>query len=360
MEIFKLNSSYFPSTTVPIFKSLIWTERYLEAGDFEIVCEDDISILTTLPLGSLVSHTDTSEVMIVENHEVERDKEKKLKVKVSGRSFETFLENRTTTGSAQPVTDGADPPVTIVETLASMPSCEAAAYIIKYKVQSGYATGGDVIPNVIVDEVVRTHDSAMVHTVKRGDIYSRVLEFLRMSDTGIKTIRPTGASTDIKIVISDGLDLQDKVSFYSQYADLEDAKYFKSIKGYKNYARVSAHTATRLYRHRDLGSDVTGLDRKVMYVEADDLEGSFSPASNTDAMASRGQSALDKQKKTSLFEAKVSENARPKFKFDYDVGDVVKVFSEFAAPESMRVTEYILTLDDEKGIAGYPTLKSIA
>lgn len=358
MEIFKLNSSYYPSDTIPIFKSFIWTERYTEAGDFELTMEDDISILNLLPLGTLISHTDTTEVMIVENHELQRDKDKKLIVTVTGRSLETFCENRTTTGSDSPVTDGADPPVTLVETLSSMPSCEAAVHIMKYKLQSGFASASDAVPNLVIEEDVTTHDSAMVHTIKRGDIYSRVLEFLKMSKTGIKTARPISPVTNLKIIVHDGTDLSDTIAFYAQYEDLEDAKYFKSIQGYKNYARVSAHTVTRLYRHRDLASDLTGLNRRVIYEEANDLEGAFSPPSSSDSIASRGQAALDKHKQISLFQAKISVTAKPKFKFDYNVGDIVTVFGEFSTPEKMRVTEHILTVD-EKGIIGYPSLSSI-
>jgi Siphovirus ReqiPepy6 Gp37-like protein len=352
MEVFKLNGSYLPSDTIGKFETMIWTERYAPAGDFKIVVEDDISILSRLPEGSLISHTDTLEVMIVENHEIERNKEKKLIVTVSGRSVETFSEERTTVGSdTQLYTAG----VANVESLGSTPSCHAAAYILKYKLEPGTAPANDAVTNFRIVEEVTTHDIAMTHTVKRGSVYAQVLEFLNLSNTGLRTRRPNGVQTTLDIVVHDGTDLTDTVVFYAQNEDLTNARYFRSIKGYKNYAQIAAHDAALLYRTRDLGSDVTGLDRRVIYEDANDIEGAIGTV--TAKLQSRGQQAIDDNKRTSIISASISETARPKFKLDYEVGDLVMVYGEFGAAEVMRVTEHILTVD-KNGIKGYPSLRA--
>lgn len=357
MKIFKLDSSYKPSSSIDEFESFIWTERYDVAGDFELLVKNDSRILTTLPTGSLISHTDSLEVMIVENHEIERSKDKELLVKITGRSFETFAENRVTSGCSSsvknPTTKDAN-----TEILSAMSSSAAAVYILKYGLQPGVASSDDEISNVVISDTVTPQDAAVAYQIKRGDIYSQVLEFLKINKSGIKSIRPNGAQTTLNFVVHSGVDRSASVIFYAQYEDLEDAKYFKSIKGYKNYARVSTAYTSRLYRHRDLTADVTGLSRRVIYEEASDLEGTYSPPTNTDVVAGRGQAALDDNKKTSIIQATISETAKPKFKFDYDVGDLVTVHGEFSASETMRVTEHILTVDKE-GIRGYPALSSL-
>lgn len=355
MIIFKLDNDYLPSTSVKEFKTAIWTERYDIAGDFKIVAEDDISLLTLLPKGTLISHTDTLEVMQVETHNVVRNEEKKLLVTVSGRSVETFSENRPTEGSDLSLeTEG----VANTEVLLATPSCHAAAHILKYKLEPGTASTDDEIPNLLVVESVTTHDAAMDHPVKRGSVYSQLLEFLKMSKTGVKSVRPNGVQTTLNLVVHDGVDRTTSVIFYAQYEDLRDAEYLTSIKNYKNYARVAGKVATRLHRHRDLGSDLTGWDRRILYVDANDLEDEFTSPTTTDAMAGKGQAALDENRALSLISATISETARPKFKRDYEVGDIVTVYGEFSESQAMRVTEHILTVD-ETGVKGYPALTAI-
>lgn len=354
MKLFKLTSTQQPGDTIQNFETLAWVERYKEAGDFQLVVKNEVSILTALPLGVLISHTDTKEVMIVENHEINRDAEKNLLITVSGRSFETFAENRITGAYDLSIVNPAGG-ATYIQFLSSRTSAAAASTLLKAGLEPGTALAADAITNLLVQTDIRVFDTAMEHVVKRGDVYSRVLEFLDLAGAGLKTIRPNGAQTTMNLVISDGLDLRTSLIFYAQYEDLDDAKYFWSIKGYKNYTMIAAHIHARTYRHRDVLVDVTGLDRRVLYTAADDLEGTYSPPTATDVVASRAQSALDENKKVSLIQAQISKTAKPKFKIDYDVGDLVTVFGEFGTAQSMRVTEHILTVDKD-GMRGFPSL----
>lgn len=357
MKVFKLNSSHLPDTTIQDFESLAWSERYQEAGDFQMVVENDISILTLLPLGVLISHTDTTEVMIVENHEIERDAKKNLKVIVSGRSFETFSENRYTVGSETPLVDQVTGD-TNVQTLAAGPASAAVSQLLKSALENGTAAVKDVVPNLLVRTDVSFLDADLEHVVKRGDVYSKVLEFLKLCDAGLKTIRPNGAQTTMDLVIHDGEDLTTSVIFYAQYEDLENAKYFWSIKNYKNYALLAAKYYARVYRDRVISVGLTGLDRRIMYLEANDLEGIYDPPDPTDVFSARAQAALDSHPKIALIQAQVSKTAKPKFKIDYDVGDLVTVFGEFVTAQPMRVTEHVLTVDKD-GMRGFPSLSAL-
>lgn len=353
MQIFKLNSAYMPDLTLNRFKDFVWTERYKTAGDFQIVVENDVAVLTRFPVGTLISHTDTLEVMMIENHEIVRDSTKKLKITMSGRSIDTFAENRTTMGTEQPLTNVADNKA-IVETITAGAE-EVIRQLLVGRLQPGIASASDAIPNLTISSSVRVPDAAKTYTIQRGDIYGRVMELAGVCDVGFKTIRPNGAQTGLVINIHDGIDRSATVIFYAQNEDLEDAKYFWSNKGYKNYANVNAKFVARTVRTHDLGADVTGFSKRTMYVEASDLDATSYPGGDTDPIGTRGQSALDENKKVELVSAKISVTAKPKFKFQYGIGDLVLVFGEFSTTRVMRVAEHILTVDD-KGIQGYPSL----
>lgn len=355
MELFKLDADYLPGETIKQFDTLVWTERYLTAGEFKLIVENDLTTLKTLPVGTLISHTGTHEVAVVEDYEIETV-DKTLTLTLTGRMFETFGENRVTNGSLEPVNDGSGN--AIIEVLSGMSTAEVAEALFKYGLEPGTATTDDEVPNLLVVKTVVFEDDPADYQVQRGDIYTRALEFLTVGGCGIKTRRPNGAQTTLDLVIHDGVDRTETVIFYAQNQDLTDAKYFGSIRKKRNYAQISGKTATRLYRDRNLGVDLTGLDRRVIYEEASDLEGAFSPPSDTDELASRAQRVIDSRRTLSIMQATISENAKPKYKFDYDIGDVVTVFGDFNVTSAMRVTEHILTIDKD-GIKTFPSLSAI-
>lgn len=355
MELFKLiPSTWYPGATIQNFSSLVWSERFRDAGDFQLVMEDDISILIDLPIGTLISHTDTREVMIVENHEIDRNEDKKLVVTVSGRSFETFLENRVTAGTLLALETAG---VKNNEIITNTPIIVAGT-IVDYSLKSGVASAANAITNFNRTTTMRVAGTSTATQVQRGDSYSAVLANVELADAGIKTKRPMLPETTLDIILTDGLDLTVDVVFYAQAEDLKDAKYFWTIRDYKNYAQVAAKVFQHEYRTSDLGGDVTGLDRKLMYVEAAELDLAYIFGSTDAVVARRAQQEMAQHRQLAILQATISETARPKFKIDYDVGDIVFVYGEFGAVDVMRVTEHILTKDEE-GIHGYPALTAV-
>jgi len=356
MELFKLNSAHLPSNTITLKDedSFIWTERYDMPGDFVLTVENDITILTKLPYGTLISHTDTLEVMMVETHDIKRDKDKKIIIEITGRTFEVFSEHRITNGCEAAIRTGS---TRNAETLSAMTSSAACVYILKYSLEQGTADAADYIPNLLIVNDVAAGDTAIAWQVKRGTIHSQILEWLKVDNCGIRNVRPNGAQTTLNLVVHKGVDRTLTVSFSAQNKDIYDVQYLRSIKEHKNYARVSADTSTHEYRTHALGSDVTGMNRRVMYVEAQDLEGTIG-SGNTTPMAGRAQEAMDSKLILSLMQANVAVTARPRFKFHYDVGDIVTIYGEFDSVTTKRIVEHILTVDKE-GIRGYPGLADL-
>lgn len=359
MQLFTLlPTTYQPGPSLKAFDSLAWTERYRDAGDFQLVVMNDVSVLTLLPLGAFISHTDTKEVMIVENHEINRGKDKQLKITVTGRSFETFSENRVTEGSKLSINNASTGEPNIQVTSA-LPSSEVAVNLMQKAMQVSIAPNeNDVLPGVRFYKTMRSLDIDRVHVVKRGSVYSSVLEFLAFTDSGIKTVRPTPDVTTLDVVVHDGLDLRNIVVFHAQRDDLDDATYFWSIQDYKSYVQIATNNSARNHRHRVFPDPLWDFARRAKYLEATDITGSYDEPSDTGALANRAQSELEFHKKISLVQAKISQTAKPKFKIDYNIGDLVTVFGDFIAAQAMRVTEHILTVD-KTGSRGYPSLSVV-
>ena len=95
-----------------------------------------------------------------------------------------------------------------------------------------------------------------------------------------------------------------------------------------------------------------------MYLESSELDVAYVFGSTDGVVARFAQLEMAQHRELALLQATISETARPKFKINYDVGDLVFVYGEFGTGDVMRVTEHIYTKDDE-GIHGYPALTAI-
>jgi hypothetical protein len=75
-------------------RSVMWTERYRGVGEFEIKAFLSSGLLSKLPLGTLISHVNTLEVMMVEDHQITENKDEDPMLTITGRSFYAFLDFR--------------------------------------------------------------------------------------------------------------------------------------------------------------------------------------------------------------------------------------------------------------------------
>ena len=71
----------------------MWVERFQEPGEFKFTLRPEYS-RDILPIGSLITHTDTLELMMVEDHSISEEKGKPPEIVVTGRSLLGFLEFR--------------------------------------------------------------------------------------------------------------------------------------------------------------------------------------------------------------------------------------------------------------------------
>ena len=93
MEVLRLNpTTYLPDSLVEGYTSMIWTERYLENGEFEMKTPKVSETKALIPENSMLSLLDTQEVMFVETHSIGRDSNGISELTVKGRTFETFLQ----------------------------------------------------------------------------------------------------------------------------------------------------------------------------------------------------------------------------------------------------------------------------
>lgn len=357
-ELFKFSADEgitFTKAGQPIngIKSSLWVERYAEPGEFEILAPISSDLRRFLPLGTLISHVRTTEVMMVENHEVTQTRTDESALRITGRSFTAFMEQRVAGANMMRAGDVVTP-----YEMSSRELWDQIGDLIDQHLITTFDPEDD-IDNVtlsIAGDVTAGPSTTEARTIERGDLLRTVTDLLAVDDLGIKAKRTTDGS--INIVIYKGDDKRSSVIFSWISNDLETANYLYSNKSLKNTAMVVG-------RYLWTVVDTTGknnYDRRMLMVDATDIDGNLDtiPTGGTRTnllarMGTRGREKLRRQNHTVITDADVSNLTHYRFREDYNLGDLVLVEGDYNQKDTKRIVEYAEIMD-ENGHSEHPTL----
>lgn len=367
MELFKINNipDMHEGEAFEGWDSVRWVERYRDPGEFEIKTDLSSDLKSVLPLGTLISHLDTMELMIVENHEITEEEDASPQLSITGRSFETYLENRVI---GQNFLWDTSPPADLESSqywLAATPTWEQAYFMVNQHIVIGNTNNPDdglsrVACDSLIDDLVFIAEERVI---KRGTVHQRLIELLEIEDLGVRIIRahnfpgrPFGGDYTT-IEIYKGADKRNTVVFSAQNGDMSSGAYLWTQKKLKNSALVSGKfVETMVY------GPETGYERRVMLVDASDIDENLDVIPTGTAlddiralMQARGRQVLAAQKEIVLSSSDISNSPSYQYRLDYEVGDIIGLDGSFGETLAMRVVEYA-EIVDENGRNGHPTL----
>lgn len=343
-----------------------WVERYRDAGEFELTAPVSSGLRDFLPIGTIISHIDTPEAMIVETHEIDEDVEDhEPEIIISGSSLETWLKQRSVGANTE--ADGGLIVFLSDYTLPYDVTWEQAERLISRHIVEG--GGGTPLINtgdealgfqpIAMQQHIGTSNPA-TRIVRRGNLYDRVIELLEIDDFGIKVVRPNlvdGNPPFTQFRIHNGFDRRDSVIFSHVAGDLKKTKYLWSDKNLKTDAYIVS-----TFNEVRVNSAAQGYNRRILYVDASDLDSQETdwPTGPDRAqiianMYIRGIDAILRRRSDAILRTDVSLTTRYKFRQHYDVGDLVTVNGNYNTSSIMRVAEHV-EFQDENGESGYPTL----
>jgi hypothetical protein len=347
-------------------KSKMWIERYGKEGEFTLTGEANSGLRDILPEGTFISHVDTDEIMIVENHEIDSTRDTEAEIKITGRSFETLLEQRVSEPPrAYPFVDGSQD----YEIAADEPHQQIVTFIKKLITAGSVFYADDAIPYVtvytwlpngtIADELLIEHGETGLETAHK---------LLNGEGLDLRAYRPGPLSrTDAAIpddhttlAVHSGTDRSATAVLSYDLGEIENAQYFFSQKPFKTMAVVQGKwVGVRV----SLPGTYTGKDRRMLFVDGTGMDDLYNVAPTgaaltkiQTAMARRGLQVLNAQKEVNLVNVNVSkEGTHLTYRKDYHVGDIIMVNGEYNTSAPFRVSEYV-EIEDENGVSGYPTL----
>lgn len=365
MKLFKYNYTTYPSVlelgeAINGYTSAMWVERYRDTGEIELKSPLSRGLREFLPVGTLVGNVESMEVMIIENHEITEAKDEDSELKITGRSFESYLENRIVGLNLARASS------TLAEyILASGYSWTHAVKLINDHIYS-VSNAIDQIVNVQARTDITTIAGAIqeARTISRGDVLSKLHEILAINDLGIKTIRrnqfnyPGGLAGYTVYLIHNGVNRTANVHFSWKAGDLSQVEYLFSDKKLKNSAMVLGRYVWQMVDD----ASQTRWDKRMMLVDGSDLDGNLSAPPSGAALTTilgkmtvRGRQALARQSRITISQADISDTSQYHYRRDFNVGDLVTLNANYGQIATTRVVEYA-EIEDENGQSGHPTL----
>lgn len=339
-------------------KTKMWVERYRNAGEFKFTCTASSNMRLALPIGSFISHINTPELMIVENHEISEQKGKEPELIISGSGLETDFQGRIL-GSNKIL-----PYVGVIGdySLAADEVWNQAVAMLKDHLDAAVLLDDDnAWPYLTITTDIPGAGQEVARTIKRTSLYKAMIDLLAIEELGVRVIRPQPGQQNTTLLIHKGSDLSSQLVFSYDTGEIESADYLWSNKKLKNAAFVSGKWVQVMVEGPE-----TGYARRIMQVDANDIDNAFQVApiggdltTVIAAMEQRGRDALAAQNDVALTKAEVSREVNQnEYRVDFFVGDIITVQGDYNETSKMRISEYV-EIEDQNGSVGYPTLTKI-
>lgn len=363
MDLFKLDKDNFDNgQIINGIDTITWVERYNSEGEVTLEATPTHKLLTAIPDGSIISHVDSESIMMIESHNIEESNDGSAVVKFVGRSIDQILmENRVITLSDHE--DDAfedDFSRFLMEFNLPLGSSwdHASTLLIRYLDDFDH-NPEEYVPNLTIRNDIAGDESPLqLRVIPKLSYLTIVRDILGSVKAGLKVERPKNTHPDdVQLVIHRGEDKSNDVMFDWNSGDIASARYLWSIKDNKN----SAYVSTDLYTLRMFAPGKTGLDLRIMPVDANDWK-KDDPTPDDDTIAeikkilkARGNDQIGKHKTAILIDSKISSDSKYRYNKDYKMGDLVSVTGDYDTQSVMRVVEHALTVDST-GTTAFPTL----
>jgi hypothetical protein len=387
MEVYILDSLLRRDTVVDVFETVIWTERYREIDDFELVVQTTPVNRMRFIAGTKLAVNTSDRVMTVETVENDIDADGKVVLKIKGRGLEAIFEDRIILGQTTPYNF-------IPGYLTSGTPIEVMMDFFNRCCVNGDIHPNDVLPFYVPDtslypaDTIAAPTDAIIVEQKPADLYTALKDLADVYDLGFRLYRDphtrnlyfniyTGSD---RSVLQTGLT---PVVFSPQLENLQNIRELETIQKAKNVAYVfyqhkvtipgdpgdpaavppvpatpSTETTETIYEivyADNMDPSAAGFERHSMYVEVSSIPDDVTPDQIPDYLIRQGKDALAKARPSSLLDGEISQYTQYRYKVNYFLGDLVTMQNADGVANTMRVTEHI-SVHDNNGERSYPTL----
>lgn len=349
-EILVLNPNLETIKNIDTLKSLIWTDRYYGAGDFEIYTPVNLELMSFLQQDYYLWRKGSEHLMMIESIEIECDLEEGDHLIVTGRSLEFILDRRIVweqtilTGNFQDV----------IQTLLNENVISPA---IEDRKISNFIFEPSTDPNILFLDENYTVDAQ----IERGtNLYEAILALCFERGVGFK-ITPSDDKFIFKLYKGQdrSYDQFDNpyVVFSSNFENLMNSNYIETKTNLKTVTLVDGEDKSTV-----VGGG-SGLTRREIYTDAKSIYRTVDGVTLTDEeylaqLEQKGSEVLSEHSFSTSFDGELDSATTYKYGEDFFLGDIVQIINEYGIEAKARVIEMIYS-QDSSGLKEYPTFTAV-
>jgi hypothetical protein len=378
MEVYILDKMLRPIDVVDEFISMIWTERWAQWGDFELVTLATTANSRRFVHGTWITITESKRVMIVENIEETFDPDKGRVLKIKGRDMVSILDRR---GAwvRSPI-DERIPPIWYMSgwgptgimyrmfwrmcVLAENNPKDAIPFL-------QWGSGGwEEWETLYPPDTIEIDETPFAFGQKIDSLYNALKGVAESYDLGFRLYKHpeqpklyfnaytgndrTTAQTELEpVIFSTDMDSLQNTTEFSDSTN--ECNVVKIVYTYEDSAGNPTSIDTIVYDPDFYLEDGGGFDRKVKMLVITSIPDEVTDT--LDYMEKLGRDELAKSRPIGALDGEVNQYSNYTYDVDYFLGDLVETRSSTGATAFMRVEEQII-VQDGNGQRSYPGLVS--
>jgi hypothetical protein len=370
VDLYTCGADLQPSKAVNSFSSLVWTERYSQAGDVVVTAPATDENYALLIEDTFLRVSDSREVMLLDDISIKKDV-----ITAKGSSILQFFSNR----PFRETWDEQGKGLLLTNTQIFRAIWTVISYAINPGLMSqGVAIGTDMAGADVFDDLVVLPGSPDGYNdfyslvVPRGDVYTVIRTLADNDGLGLRLYTKADHTPGLEFSVYRGVDRTTSqtnnipVVLDPNDGDLTDVETLRSKKTYKNVCYVYpsdivdasqvavAYVDGSKYLNRFMrrSMTITASNVKVAdYATLDQLK---------QALMMEGLNALINNNYVKMVDGKMGLGSKYVYGRDYRMGDIVELRNHAGNVKTpARVTEYIRS-QDSNGVSAYPTLSVIS
>lgn len=365
MNIYVANKNFETLYAPDKFSSFIWTDRFSEAGDFEIVTQPSVENIEIFQTDYFLINTDSEHIMVIETVEIDSSSKDGDKMIVTGRSLESVLDRRivwkTRTFVAGKVIQ------------AMIKDLLTPAFMDKKNFPKRYWDKFDFLENDELKKEPKLREDKEADSYGAqytGDeLYSIITKLCTTYKLGMKLIPDNN-----KFIFSlyTGVDRSyantsgnSYVVFSPSYNNVISSNYIESVKPLKNACLVGGEGEGSSKKYSEVvAGDHTGLDRRELYEAAGNVSSEVNGNKISDdkyykLLSQHGKEELSKDKYQikKTFEGEMNTKELFVYGEDFFLGDIVQIADGYGHENRARISEIVFSYTTSDGYTVYPSFK---
>ena len=357
MKTVLLNSNLEIVGDLDIFKSFLWTDRFQEFGDFEIVEFPQSNILAMLIEAKYLLLEESEHVMVIETLRIRTDPVNGNELIIIGKSAESFLNRR----------------IVNAPTILSGNLQDGIQLILNENAITPTVSARDIPELEFLASTDPIITALTVELELLGEtLYDVISSLCVLNGIGFK-ITLTDANK-FRFQLYAGVDrsydqeTNPYVVFSLDFDNLLNGDYYISDETLKTYALVAGEAGVgniRTFAEVEYPTGLTGLERREIFVDAQSVTrtsyGEGEPLTDEEygyILEDKGYEELSNNQSIQTFEGQLESSTMYVYGEDFFMGDIVQVANEYGHEATSRVIEMVY-FQDSSGTKMVPTFKAV-